>query len=129
MVWALDDVANVVLLAFFTAVTLVSAANTNIFVARFGRSHRLCGLALLLWLLLGLADMQLRLLPPHMFLAFDAMLGIMGTATTVSAAYHFGGYKGKDGAGNGGSGVLDADASAALPLLYQDARYGRLAGD
>ncbi|MCX8255723.1 FMN reductase (NADH) NtaB [Beijerinckiaceae bacterium RH AL1] len=25
--------------------------------------------------------------------------------------------------------VLDADASAALPLLYQDARYGRLAGD
>ena len=71
--------------------------------------------------------LDLRLLPPHRgFLVFDVMLGIMGTAATVSAAHHFGGTKGNGGGGDGkggGSGVLDADATVSRSEMVEHAFY------
>ena len=109
-----------VLVAFFLLVILVSAANFDIFVHRFARAHRLSGLALLLWLIAGLADMHVGLLHPARkplgYLGFDVVLGLLGTATTMSAAYHFGtpppakGARAATAAATG-SGVLDAAAT------------------
>ena len=121
-----------VLVAFFLLVILVSAANFDIFVHRFARAHRLSGLALLLWLIAGLADMHVGLLHPARkplgYLGFDVVLGLLGTATTMSAAYHFGtpppakGARAATAAATG-SGVLDAAATVRRAEMVEHAFY------
>ena len=121
-----------VLVAFFLLVILVSAANFDIFVHRFARAHRFSGLVLLLWLVAGLADMQLGLLHPAReplgYLGFDVVLGLLGTATTLSAAHHFGTPPPAKGAPRAtaattGSGVLDAAATVRRAEMVEHAFY------
>jgi hypothetical protein len=55
---------------------------------RFGRVHRLCGLALLVWLVVGVSDISMNWLNKRTF-AYDVVLGVLGIVTTASAAYEF----------------------------------------
>ncbi len=77
------------LLYVLLAVAAVIATFPRMFTGRFARRHRLCGLGLLLWLVLGFADALLwggALVPD---LLYDCALGVLGTATTISAANDF----------------------------------------
>lgn len=69
---------------------LLGNVSPSMFVGRFARTHRLAGLALLLWLLLGaallLTDAQLS---SRACVAYDAVLGALGVFATASAASDF----------------------------------------
>ena len=77
------------LLYVLLAVAAVIVTFPRMFTGRFARRHRLFGLGLLLWLVLGFADALLwsgALVPD---LIYDCALGVLGTATTISAANDF----------------------------------------
>ena len=104
------------------ALTSTVAAHPGMFTGRFARRHRLFGLALLCWLLLGFAD---ALRPPERpllpRLLYDVVLGTLGTATTLSAAADFRVAHAK--AENVASGTLAEEATVTHNEMVEHAFY------
>lgn len=76
-------------LGVFLAEVVSVAARPSLFRPRFGRAHRALGGAYLFWLCVGAADV-LRLAPLRDRALYDACLGALGIALTLSAWRAFG---------------------------------------
>lgn len=91
----------------------------RLFLGRHGRSHRLLGLAYLLWL--GVGCIHLWHTGPMPWYAINVVLGVLGVATTQSAAMAF-----KDAhsrAKNPASGTLDQRAVVTYDEMIEHAFY------
>jgi hypothetical protein len=102
---------------FFAVVAAVVLRSPQMFTGRHARRHRLCGLAYLLCLFAGLVD---RFTPFIDSFAWDVMLGLAGTAATVTAALDFKHHKHVK---NVASGVLDEDATVTDAEMLEHAFY------
>jgi hypothetical protein len=116
----LERVSLALLAPFALALLAAVARRPSIFVRRHGRAHRLLGAAHLAWLALGLADVAA--FAPHRRaerLAYDAVLGVLGTALTLAAAAAFD----HQGPRTRASGALDADAVVSRAEMVEHAWY------
>ena len=76
-----------VVCAFFGVVWAHIAKRPSMFTKRYARRHRLVALALLLWLMVGFAEVALGPWTMLPLTLYHAVLGVLGTATAVTAAY------------------------------------------
>lgn len=83
---------------FFLGLFVHVAPHAKMFIRRYARRHRVCGLLYLAWLITGLLDLantavqQDHYNQPHsplFYFAYDVILGALGIALTLSAAYDF----------------------------------------
>ena len=76
---------------FLLLVSLVSLRNApQLFLSSHGRSHRLVGGLLFVWIILGVCTCGIDAhLSGHYVLLYDIVLGCLGTATTLTAARDF----------------------------------------
>jgi hypothetical protein len=89
---------------------------------RHGRSHRLLGGLELAWLVLGFLRLSWPTAGDQMavwHLAYDIMLGVLGTCLTYSAAASFG----KSRVKNVASGALDLDTTITLSEMQEHGFY------
>lgn len=109
----------VALLGFFSVVIAVMAGNARrLFTKRHGRLHRITGLCYFVWMILGFVDAFVRL--PRLNLVFyDAMLGVLGTILTVTAAEEFQHKHVK----NVASGTLDKHATVTYNEMIEHSFY------
>ena len=87
------DCLNLALAVFFGRLLLSVAANPRMLFPKYGRYHRLLGMSLLVYLMVGLVDARPglpRLVAPEWRLAYDAGISVLGLAVTYSAAHEFG---------------------------------------
>mmetsp|Transcript_14146 Transcript_14146/g.42169 ORF Transcript_14146/g.42169 Transcript_14146/m.42169 type:complete len:332 (-) Transcript_14146:69-1064(-) len=112
----------VVVLALFLAGVLAYVARhaAKLFAPRYGRSHRLVAGAYLLWLVAGAARCFGANEPATAVdaAAYDAVLGVLGTLTALTAARDFGQH-----ATAKTSGTLDADAFVTRSEMVEHAFY------
>ena len=116
--------AAAALLCGFAAVVLLYVIRNAraLFLPRYGRSHRLCGGAYFAWLLLGIAECAVgarRSAATTLF--FDAVLGLLGVAATLTAARDFGHVR-----RSAASGTLDEDATVTRSEMVEHAFYQAL---
>ena len=91
-------------LVFFTGLSLHVVPHASMFVKRYARRHRICGLMYLVWLMAGIIHLGLSTLamqgqgkqqgtmqewPSIGYLCYDVVLGVLGVALTLSAAFDF----------------------------------------
>jgi len=116
----LATTCNVGLALFFAALLVVSARHSVMFLRAYGRRHRLCGLCLLVWLCVGFVSGVVNL-PwlPH--LAFDVVLGVLGTLTAVTAAFDF--RKAHARVRNLASGTLEREATVTFSEMIEHSFY------
>jgi len=82
---------------FFFGVSTVIARHPHMFLRPHARRHRICGLLHLCWLMIGVLDLALgNTLFPRLhqgsfspLLLYHILLGVFGTAATLSAAFDF----------------------------------------
>ena len=109
------------LLAFFALLLLHVARNPQMFLGRYGRYHRICGGALLAWLCVGAADAAgVRSLAGN-YLAYDLILGALGTLTTLTAAFEIG--KNHKRVKQNASGTLEEAATVTQSEMLEHAFY------
>ncbi len=119
-----DLVYDAGLALFLSRLLLATLSNPGIFVPRFARPHRLLGLAMLVYLAVGLADGSPRagpLVPRGWLFAYDAGLSCLGLAVTVSAAIGFGAAHRH--VVNAASGILDPAATVTPSEMWEHAFY------
>lgn len=92
---------------------------------RYGRTHRLLGLALTLYLLLGMVDARrvggFTVVPPSELWLYDVGLSLLGASAALSAARDFGPSHRK--VKNEASGVLDTDATVTQSEMVEHSFY------
>ena len=78
---------------------VVMLGGRRLFLPAYGRRHRLCGLVYFVWLICGFSDVAIRMMTggdtqhdrsPQVYLAYDTILGILGSILTWTAALDFG---------------------------------------
>ena len=121
-------------LCFFLEVLVVIARKPSMFVKRFARSHRVAGLVYLAWLLLGFFDAAFDIAKGddtpagnrvyHWRGCYDAILGILGTVLTLTAANDF--KKAHEGVKNPASGALDEHATVTHSEMIEHSFYQML---
>mmetsp|Transcript_12206 Transcript_12206/g.39263 ORF Transcript_12206/g.39263 Transcript_12206/m.39263 type:complete len:240 (+) Transcript_12206:234-953(+) len=106
---------------FFVRLLLAMAAHPHMLLPRYGRTHRLTGSLLLLYLMLGLADVRLT---PLLRLrgAYDIGLSLLGLATAFSAARDFGSAR-VHLRGSEASGILDEKATVSRSEMLEHCFY------
>jgi len=110
-------------LFFGTMVVKCAVHYRRLFLPRYGRAHRLIGLVLLLYLLVGMADARrtCKFLPSSLIWPYDALLSIIGAATAISAARDFGPAHRR--VTNEASGVLDEAATVTHAEMLEHSFY------
>ena len=83
---------NTALAFFFLRLLLAVVAHRQMLYPRYGRTHRLVGMALVLYLVAGLVDARLTspFIPPRLVAIYDAGISVLGFAAAYSAALDFG---------------------------------------
>ena len=120
----LDTLVNAALLVFFARLALASAANARrLFAPRYARLHRLCGLVYFLYLIFGVADARLHLLPRRSapLWTYDAICSLLGLATAYSAYSDFGAAHRR--VKNDASGILDEAATVSEGEMLEHCFY------
>jgi hypothetical protein len=112
-------IAIVLSLAFFTILLagVVIPQALTIFTKRLGRQHAVTGGLYLSWLLFGFYDAVFPTTLPRW--VFDAVLGILGTVLTLTAAFNFGHKNVK----NVASGTLDEHATVTYNEMIEHSFY------
>ena len=113
-----------VVLGVFTAVVVAYVARhwRQLFLPRFGRSHRLAGGAYLAWLVVGVAELCFagrRRGSAARACVYDVVLGALGTVATVTAARDFG--RAREASAT--SGTLDEAALVTRSEMVDHAFY------
>lgn len=106
---------------FFAHVMGVIASDfRRIFLGRYGRRHRLTGIAYLMWLLLGYADLfVLGGVMPR--LTYNVVFSVLGILLTLSAAFDFRHHHSR--VKNVASGTMDEDATVTFDEMLEHAFY------
>ena len=128
-------VALAVLACFVSPVTLYVLRNFNhLFLNSRAWKHRLSGLLLFAWQLVGLLQLSnssyiLQCIPyvepKILYLAYDVVLGLLGTLTTLTAAFDFkkGHARVKNYKTGGASGTLDDSATVKYSEMIEHSFY------
>lgn len=107
----------------YTVIVLKSIISEfgHIFLKKYARKHRLIALILLLWLIFGMALLSFDHEDNFTKFLYDAFLGVLGIATTVSAVQDFSiGHETKK---NVGSGILDLQSKVHLSEIQEHVFY------
>jgi hypothetical protein len=117
------ELAPTLLLGLFFGLLLLSIAPhlQALFLKRHARGHRLAGLAHLICLLVGYADLLFELFEYK--LAFDLTMGVLGTTATLTAAFDFQHHK---HAKNEASGTLDVKSTVTYNEMMEHSFYQML---
>ena len=115
----LNFLVNVALIYFFGQVFVISAINGSMFTKVYARRHRVCGAALFSWLVLGFVDISVGPMIPT--ITYDTILGMLGTATALTAAFDF--KKAHSHVTNPASGTLDEDATVTFDEMIEHSFY------
>lgn len=108
---------------FMTILCGVLASSAfGMFLGRFGRRHRVVGLLYLLTLLFGLVISTDKSWQATYGL-YDVALGVLGVATTLTAASDFGKHHADDRVKNPASGALDRHATITVGEMVEHAFY------
>jgi hypothetical protein len=89
------------------------------FTKMYGRKHRITGGILFIWLIVGFLDIVIGHQIP--FLLYDIVLGILGTSTTLTAAFEFEVAHKK--VKNKASGTLNEDATVTYSEMIEHSFY------
>lgn len=119
--WALPCV---VLAWFFAELLLVVVRSRGMFTRRFARRHRVTGAAYLAWLTAGVVDLLLQpsaSLWGHYTVVYDAILGILGTALALTAAFDF--QRAHAHVKNPASGALEQGATVTFSEMLEHSFY------
>eukprot|EP00047_Mylnosiga_fluctuans_P008551 m.259168 g.259168 ORF g.259168 m.259168 type:complete len:388 (-) comp22207_c0_seq1:229-1392(-) len=117
---------------FLASLGQILVGNPGIFLKKHGRRHAVTGLLYLAWILLGLADLALSARYAHgqegsddtgsalvPYLLYDVVLGVLGTALTLTAALEFQ----HKGVKNVASGTLDEHATVTHGEMIEHSFY------
>ena len=116
---------NAGLVVFFARLLLSIAQHPGMLLPRYGRSHRLLGVAMEFYLMLGLADSRPSVqfeLPRTWIGHYDIGISLLGFAVTYSAAREFGFAKSHI-KGSEASGILDEAATVSLSEMQEHCFY------
>lgn len=116
-----SDLALLAVAAFVALLLLPIARHPGMFAGRYGRRHRLIGLSLLCWLVLGFVDAAVGPLLDR--LVYDSMLGALGIATTLTAAMDFQRAHDRTVVKNVASGALDVEATVTVDEMVEHSFY------
>ena len=119
--WALPCV---VLAWFFAELLLVVVRSRSMFTRRFARRHRVTGAAYLAWLTAGVVDLLVQpsaSLWGHYTVVYDAILGILGTALALTAAFDF--KRAHAHVKNPASGALEQGATVTFSEMLEHSFY------
>ena len=113
---------------FFVPLLVTVLRNPSLFTKRYGRHHRVLGGVLLLWLVLGFCWILFDLLcapsdVTHRWccVTYDIILGILGTAATLSAAKDF--KRVHEKVQNVASGTLEPEATVTYSEMIEHSFY------
>jgi hypothetical protein len=107
---------------FFALVLyIIAPVARRLFLGRYGRRHRLFGIAFLTWLLVGFAHLLLGLDGVLSRLGFNVLLSLLGLGLTLSAAADFKHHHSK--VKNPASGVLEPEATVTYSEMIEHAFY------
>jgi hypothetical protein len=119
----LGRLLNAGLALFFLRLLLAMAASPQMLRPRYGRSHRVIGTLLLLYLLAGMIDERLLpLIPRRLRGAYDAGISLLGFAAAYSAAVDFGSARAHM-RGSEASGILDEKATVSRSEMLEHCFY------
>eukprot|EP00967_Tisochrysis_lutea_P151365 scaffold294292_cov36-Tisochrysis_lutea.AAC.2 len=118
---SLAPLSRAALLLFFLALVLTVARTPSMFSGRFARTHRLTGLSLLLWLVTGAVLLVHTNISTSGWVAYDLVLGLLGSAATFSAAADFRVAHAR--VSNLGSGTLDEAATVTHSEMLEHGFY------
>ena len=124
IMFILEKAAVVVgMIVFFTVVVYVilTPGNFSMFTKAYARRHRVCGGLLFCWLLIGFVDIAVGPLLQITHVAYDIILGVLGTLTAVTAAYDF--KKAHNHIRNIASGTLDKEATVTFEEMIEHSFY------
>jgi hypothetical protein len=111
------------ILYFFCTVLYVifTPGNIVMFTKAYARRHRVVGGLLFCWLIIGFVDIAVGSLSFISHLFYDAVLGILGTLTALTAAYDF--KKAHNHVKNVASGTLDKEATVTFNEMIEHSFY------
>lgn len=113
----LASIASILGAFFFLLVGATVFRHFSMFGKRHGRTHRLIGAFYLVALACGMLD---RLIPiPLNLILYDSVLGVLGTALTLSAAFEFQHKNIK----NSASGTLDSHTIVTFEEMIEHSFY------
>jgi len=115
---------NTALAFFFLRLLLAVVAHRQMLYPRYGRTHRLVGMALVLYLVAGLVDARLTspFIPPRLVAIYDAGISVLGFAAAYSAALDFGSERAHQ-RGSEASGILDEKAVVSRSEMIEHCFY------
>ena len=114
---------NSALVFFFLRLLVAIVAHRQMLYPRYGRVHRMVGMALLLYLVAGMVDARAGpFLPPHLVGFYDAGISALGFATAFSAAVEFGSAR-VHLRGSEASGILDEKAAVSRSEMLEHCFY------
>jgi hypothetical protein len=115
---------NTALAFFFLRLLVAIVAHRQMLQPRYGRTHRVVGMILLLYLVAGLIDARAigPFIPPHLVGIYDAGISALGFATACSAALEFGSERVHQ-RGSEASGILDEKAVVSHSEMVEHCFY------
>ena len=102
---------------FFLRLLLAVAMHPRMLTPRYGRYHRILGMVLFVYLMLGMVDARVGFFNRDALVLYDAVLSCLGLAVSYSAASEFGVAHSK--VKNEASGVLDEHATVTRAEMVE----------
>ena len=116
------------IIAFFTILMHVISRNAGMFTKKYARRHRLTGFFMMVWLLTGFGlvfsgDFTQGNSSVYVWVVYDVVLGMLGTATAYTAATDFKLAHSDRHVKNKASGVLDEEATVTYSEMLEHTFY------
>eukprot|EP00290_Baffinella_frigidus_P059254 CAMPEP_0180381658 /NCGR_PEP_ID=MMETSP0989-20121125/26877_1 /TAXON_ID=697907 /ORGANISM="non described non described, Strain CCMP2293" /LENGTH=322 /DNA_ID=CAMNT_0022381577 /DNA_START=1 /DNA_END=969 /DNA_ORIENTATION=+ len=105
---------------FFLELLAIVIPEAGMFLRKYGRRHRLTGLLHLIFLIFGIFNILLDIIPP---LAYDVTLSLLGTALALSAAFDFRTAHSKQRVKNPASGALEDTTIVTFDEMLEHSFY------
>lgn len=123
MTW--ETLVTVLILVYFTILLHYVSVNSPMFMKKYARRHRLTGLLMLCWLVLGFGLIFNGTYEKSdgIWSGYDVILGLLGTATAYTAAIDFKAAHSGSHIKNTASGVLDEDATVTYSEMIEHVYY------
>ena len=116
-------VLNWALALFFVRLLLAIAAHPHMLRPRYGRTHRLVGTILLLYLMAGMVDERVTpIIGEPLHIVYDCGISVLGFLTAYSAAIDFGTARAHM-RGSEASGILDEKATVSRSEMLEHCFY------
>ena len=118
------QISSRVLVVFLTGVLAVCSWNAkNLFAPRYGRRHRIAGVAYIAWLIVGCHGLVGGRASSVSALWYDCVLGCLGVVLTLTAAYDFKGHDRVKNPVGHVSGTLSETATVSFSEMIEHSFY------